>query len=318
MRSLRATRSLLGQPLLRRISPVLGSSSLTHFSYVPSRSVATIQTKDGRVIPPEKEISLTAQLIPQHVENFPFADARRFASKISSGEFKGKIHFLALDFETTGLTRKELPRLIEVSMEYIPIDKLPQLQAVPTENQANSNIDPQSQCSLESPTATDNQFYSLIDPGIPSSIYAYTYHQINRSDVRGKPTLPETYDAMLKWVKKFSNTPDDDLFIFLMPHFARIEKVTLGYELSRANLQAPKNWVFVNATNILEKNLPFLDKVQLDHIYSHLYGVAPVRLHRADADTKTVKECLAKVFPEPERFKDAVVLEMAQEVNKFL
>lgn len=54
-----------------------------------------------------------------------------------------------------------------------------------------------------------------------------------------------------------------------MPHFAKMEKITLAYELSRANLEAPPNWVFVNATNILEKNLPFLDKIQLDHMYPH-------------------------------------------------
>lgn len=52
-----------------------------------------------------------------------------------------------------------------------------------------------------------------------------------------------------------------------MPHFAKMEKITLAYELSRGGLEAPKNWVFVNATNILEKNLPFLDKIQLDHMY---------------------------------------------------
>jgi DNA polymerase III epsilon subunit-like protein len=274
------------------------------------------------VITPEKEISLTAQLIPQHVENFPFADARRFAQKITSGQFKGKIHFFALDFETTGLTRKELPRILEISLENIPEAKLAELQAKPPAEgsaAAPSNIDPQSQCSLESPTATDSQFYSLIDPGIPSSIYAYTYHQINRSDVRGKPTMAETFNEIVKWVNKFSGKgSEEDLFVFVMPHFAKMEKITLAYELSRANLEAPKNWVFVNATNVLEKNLPFLDKIQLDHIYSHLYGVAPQRLHRADADTKTVKECLAKVFPDSERFKDAIFLEMSQENNKFL
>jgi len=288
----------------------------------PVRFATTITTHNGRVITPEKEISLTAQLIPQHVENFPFADARRFAQKITSGQFKGKIHFFALDFETTGLTRKELPRILEISLESIPEDKLVDLQAKPPAegSQASpSNIDPQSQCNLESPTASDAQFYSLIDPGIPSSIYAYTYHQINRSDVRGKPTMGETFSEIVKWVNKFApKGSEEDLFVFVMPHFAKMEKITLAYELSRANLEAPKNWVFVNATNVLEKNLPFLDKIQLDHIYSHLYGVAPQRLHRADADTKTVKECLAKVFPDSERFKDAIFLEMSQENNKFL
>jgi DNA polymerase III epsilon subunit-like protein len=282
--------------------------------------VTTIQTHNGRVITPEKEISLTAQLIPQHIENFPFADARRFAQKITSGAFKGKVHFFALDFETTGLTRKELPRILEISIESIPESKLSELIAPPVpEGAAPSNIDPQSQCSLESPTATDTLFYSLVDPGIPSSIYAYTYHQINRSDVRGKPTMSESFTEIVKWASKFgSQNPEEDLFVFVMPHFAKMEKITLAYELSRANLEAPKNWVFVNATNILEKNLPFLDKIQLDHIYSHLYGVAPQRLHRADADTKTVKECLAKVFPDAEKFKDAVYLEMSQDVTKFL
>jgi len=270
---------------------------------------------------PEKEISLTAQLIPQHIENFPFPDARRYAQRITSGQFKGKLHFFALDFETTGLTRKELPRILEISLENIPEEKLAELQAPPpAEGAAPSNIDPQSQCNLESPTATSSQYYSLIDPGIPSSIYAYTYHQINRSDVRGKPTMGEAFGDIVKWVQKFASAPagEEDLFVFVMPHFAKMEKITLAYELSRANLQAPPNWVFVNATNILEKNLPFLDKIQLDHIYSHLYGVAPQRLHRADADTKTVKECLAKVFPDAERFKDAIYLEMAQDVSKFL
>jgi hypothetical protein len=57
-----------------------------------------------------------------------------------------------------------------------------------------------------------------------------------------------------------------------MPHFAKMEKITLAYELSRANLEAPPNWVFVNATNILEKNLPFLDKIQLDHMYPNNRG----------------------------------------------
>lgn len=114
--------------------------------------------------------------------------------------------FFALDFETTGLTRKELPRILEISLEHIPEEKLPELQAPPPPEGAQpSNIDPQSQCSMESPTATDSQYYSLIDPGIPSSvslsthlsvyldanscdenkIYAYTYHQINRSDGGG-------------------------------------------------------------------------------------------------------------------------------------
>jgi len=286
-----------------------------------TRTATTITTHNGRVITPEKEISLTAQLIPQHVENFPFADSRRFAQRITSGQFKGKLHFFALDFETTGLTRKELPRILEISLEHIPENKLPELQAPPPpENAQPSNIDPQSQCSMESPTATDTQYYSLIDPGIPSSIYAYTYHQINRSDVRGKQTMSDAFGEIVKWVKKFSSASagEEDLFVFVMPHFAKMEKITLAYELSRANLEAPPNWVFVNATNILEKNLPFLDKIQLDHIYSHLYGVAPQRLHRADADTKTVKECLAKVFPDAERFKDAIYLEMAQDVSKFL
>lgn len=79
--------------------------------------------------------------------------------------------FFALDFETTGLTRKELPRILEISLENISVDKLTELQAPPpVEGQAPSNIDPQSQCSMESPTATPTQYYSLIDPGIPSSV----------------------------------------------------------------------------------------------------------------------------------------------------
>lgn len=151
-----------------------------------SRTTTTITTHNGRVITPEKEISLTAQLIPQHVENFPFADSRRFAQRITSGQFKGKLRiclcfssichltpldFFALDFETTGLTRKELPRILEISLEHIPEDKLPELQAPPPPEGAQpSNIDPQSQCNMESPTTTDNQYYSLIDPGIPSSV----------------------------------------------------------------------------------------------------------------------------------------------------
>lgn len=79
--------------------------------------------------------------------------------------------FFALDFETTGLTRKELPRILEISLESIPVEKLTELQAPPpAEGAAPSNIDPQSQCNLESPTATPTQYYSLIDPGIPSSV----------------------------------------------------------------------------------------------------------------------------------------------------
>lgn len=95
MRAFRVARSVA--PACRSISHNNNFTPLARVTRVitPVRHVTTIQTHNGRVITPEKEISLTAQLIPQHVENFPFADARRFAQRITSGQFKGKLRILS-------------------------------------------------------------------------------------------------------------------------------------------------------------------------------------------------------------------------------
>jgi len=292
----------------------------------------------------EKEPSISSLLIPQHIDNFPFPDPKSFSAKIQSGEFKGKIHAFVFDVETTGITRKELPRILEMCMEKVDLEKdfseqvaaslKPSLMvlnhdepatprggfSLADEKKDNYTPPPLEEVnSSETDTiSNEKKFHTFTDPGIPSSIYAWDYHKINRSDVRGKPTIADTFPSLLEWVAKYGKAKPEDVCVILMPHFAKLEKITFAYELTRAKLEAPSNWVFVNATTILEKQLPEIEKVQLSSIFSHLFGSPPAKVHRADADVTTLKACLQKCFTNPEHFKEALVLEMANTNTKFI
>jgi len=185
------------------------------------------------------------------------------------------------------MSKKELPRILEISGRYLG------------ENGKRDKAEVQK------------PFYTLSDPGIASSIYAFDYHRIMRSEVRGKPPIEDVMKNLVLWVNETSS-PENDVCVFLTTHFSKTEKLTLAAEFGRAGVAAPTNWTFVNSTNILDSVLTGTDKSQkIENIFHQLFGQFPEKAHRSEADIKTLFECLNKVFQDDEHFKDTVISEMA-------
>jgi len=231
--------------------------------------------------------SLVSTKIPEELAHYPFLDSKDVVEKLKHGDVKPQIFLM--DFETTGISKKELPRILEVSCKYLG-------EGVVTE-----------------PTQ-HKDFYSMIDPGIASSIYAYEYHQIKRSEVRGKPAIDVVMKNFVDWVTSIVPKNDPKNFcIFLTTNFSKTEKITLGYEIGRSKVEAPNNWVFVNCTNILDSVLIDVEKAQkIETVYMHLFGELPSKQHRAEVDVKILHDCLTKVFTDNAKFHDQLIKEMEQ------
>jgi len=231
--------------------------------------------------------SLVSTKIPEELAHYPFMDSKDVVEKIKHGDVKP--HLFIVDFETTGISKKELPRIVELSAKYLGE-------------------------GIVSDAKDHKTFYQMVDPGIASTIYAYEYHQIKRSEVRGKPSIDVAMRNFVDWVSSIVPKNDPKKFcIFLTTNFSKTEKITLGYEFGRSKVEAPTNWVFVNATNILDSVLIDVEKAQkIETIYMHLFGELPAKQHRSEADIKILHDCLNKVFTDNEKFHDQLIKEMEQ------
>lgn len=232
--------------------------------------------------------SLVSTKIPEELAHYPFMDSKDVVEKIKHGDVKP--HLFIVDFETTGISKKELPRMVEISVKYL--------------GEGGVNSDP----------STHKSFYSMVDPGLASTIYAYEYHQIKRSEVRGKPSIDVVLNNVCDFVNSIVKKNDPKNFcVFLTTNFSKTEKLTIGYEFGRSKIDPPTNWVFVNATNILDAVLIDVEKAQkIETIYMHLFGELPAKQHRSEADVKILHDCLNKVFPDNQKFLDQLIKEMEQ------
>lgn len=233
--------------------------------------------------------SLVSTKIPEELAHYPFLDSKDVLERIKASS-DVKPHLFIVDFETTGISKKELPRILEFSARYLGRD------------------------GITSDVEKHETFYTLCDPGIASTIYAYEYHQIKRSEVKGQPSVDVVMRSFVDFVTNIVPKNDPKNFcIFLTTNFSKTEKLTLGYEFGRSKVDAPTNWVFVNATNILDAVLIDVEKAQkIETIYMHLFGELPAKQHRTEADVKILYDCLVKVFTDNDKFLDQLYKEMEQ------
>jgi len=275
-RALTSASSVLRMPVARGFSTVAGASS----TMLNNPNVNIRRIDEGP--------SLVSTKIPEELAHYPFLDSKDVVEKLKHGDVKP--HLFIVDFETTGISKKELPRIVELSARYLGPD------------------------GIGGSADAHKSFYSMVDPGLASTIYAYEYHQIKRSEVRGKPSIDVVLKNFTDFVTSIIPKNDPKSFcIFLTTNFSKTEKLTLGYEFGRSKVDPPTNWVFVNATNILDSVLIDVEKAQkIETIYMHLFGELPAKQHRSEADVKILYDCLIKVFSDNQKFLDQLVKEMEQ------
>jgi len=268
-------------------TPAITSQQVRFNTGVAGASSASLNNPANTIRRIDEGPSLVSTKIPEELAHYPFLDSKDVVEKLKHGDVKP--HIFLVDFETTGISKKELPRIIELSAKYLG-------------------------GGVVSDANTQKHFYAVIDPGIASTIYAYEYHQIKRSEVRGKPSIDVGMKNFVDWVGTIVAKNDPKNFcVFLTTNFSKTEKITLGYEFSRSKVEAPSNWVFVNATNILDAVLIDVEKAQkIETIYMHLFGELPAKQHRSEADVKILQDCLTKVFTDDAKFHDQLVKEMEQ------
>eukprot|EP01111_Echinosteliopsis_oligospora_P005513 TRINITY_DN1888_c0_g1_i1.p1 TRINITY_DN1888_c0_g1~~TRINITY_DN1888_c0_g1_i1.p1 ORF type:complete len:317 (-),score=47.29 TRINITY_DN1888_c0_g1_i1:6-956(-) len=247
------------------------------------------KTTDGDEVKQKEPVKTTAKLkeeISELMESFPFSDPGAFCETVKRGDFTGKIHMFLLDFESTGVSRYISSKVIDIGAAHIIRDG-------------------------DHVKISDDRFYQLLDPGCVSSIYAFNYHKILRSETRGKPSFKDVFPKLKQWVTEKAQVTDNDACVFLMNHFARMEQMTLANEFTE-DLKVPDNWYFADGSSI------FVPRRPLAEIYKELFNREPKKKNRANYDVDILGKCISKSVSDYSSLEQSVLSILSQPVTRYI
>jgi len=189
-------------------------------------------------------------------------DVQAMKDEILGEGFKGSIHLVVFDLETTGLISDitPSPHIVEIAARLF---------------------------------GSSEHFTSLVNPECPIPESARTIHHISDDMVQASPPIQHVGQLFIDWTETFSCP--QDIILLIAHNCEEFDKLVLIRALESVGITLPDNWRFADSLQLFRRTHPGFKgyhPYSLESLYKRFFDEAIPHGHRADGDINALLRLL--------------------------